>query len=123
MTSGKVSAQLRPMITIHLEVSGCDPLSMEATLDTGYNGELLLPPDVIRSLGLSQAGSSPAVLADGTIVQLPMYAGHVRWAGGSRRITVDEADSDPLVGIAILKNHRIMIDCIPDGQVIVTPIS
>jgi len=95
---------------------------VEATVDTGYNGELLLPPDVVRALELSPAGESPAVLADGTIVMLPMYAGHVRWADGKRRTTIDEADSDPLVGMAFLKQHRITIECIVGGSVMIEPL-
>lgn len=122
MTSGQVTAQLRPTIELTLEGEAGRPRTVEVTVDTGYNGEILLPPDIIQSLALASAGESPAVLADGTIVLLPMYEGHVRWRGNLRRTTIDGADSDPLVGMAFLKGHRLTVECVPSGIVIIEPI-
>ncbi len=119
MTTGKVTAQLRPTIEVALQNQAGQMRTVEVTVDTGYNGEILLPPDIIQSLALASAGETPAVLADGTIVLLPMYEGYVRWKGILRRATIDEADSDPLVGMAFLKGHRLTVECVPTGLVII----
>lgn len=39
-----------------------------------------------------------------------MYVAKVIWDGQERRILVDEADTDPLVGMALLSGYELKMD-------------
>jgi predicted aspartyl protease len=70
-------------------------------------------------LGLRWRRSGRAILADGSEVLLDVYDGIVLWDGAPRRIVVDAADADPLVGMALLHGHRLTVDVIDDGSVMI----
>ena len=54
-------------IVIQLEALAGDqyPISIQAVIDTGFNGFLTLPIDVLNALGASAAGTRRAELGDG----------------------------------------------------------
>lgn len=123
MIVGKVNDQLRPMIQLLVEGPTGIRAPIDVTVDTGYNGELLLSPSLIESLILRSAGESPAVLADGTIVRLPMFEAVLHWDHAMRRITIDAADSDLLLGMAMLKEYRLTVDGRPGGAVTISALT
>jgi predicted aspartyl protease len=45
---------------------------IEAMIDTGFSGFLMLPTDATRPLGLVARGASDSSLADGTVVTYPL---------------------------------------------------
>ncbi len=78
--------------------------------------------DVIESLGLLSVGQIPAMLADGTMVLLPMYEGMVRWNNEDRTIVIDAADSHALIGMSLLKGFQLTIQAISGGVVVIEPL-
>ena len=64
---------------------------MEAVVDTGFNGFLILPPDVVAELGLPFVSIGRATLDDGTEIVYDIYGVAVRWDGQSRYIEADAA--------------------------------
>ena len=97
--------------------------AVEAILDTGFDGWLSLPEALVRILGLERVRSSRAALADGTEVDLDVYDAEVEWHGGWRRIAVDEADTDPLVGMRLLRGSSVCPDVTEGGHVEILPLS
>jgi clan AA aspartic protease len=88
-----------------------------ALIDTGYTGALTLPPALITTLGLRWRSMDRAVLADGSTCVFAVYVGKVVWDGKVRRILVDEADTDPLVGMRLLRGHELKMHIRARGKV------
>src|SRR5438477_10293971 len=73
----------------------------DAVVDTGYTASLSLPPVVITSLGLRWQSFGRGILADGSECLFDVFEAELEWDRERRRILVDEADTDPLVGMAL----------------------
>ena len=76
-----------------------------------------MPPDLIASLGMHWRSSGRGVLADGSECLFDVYAGQLVWDGRERSILIDEADTDPLVGMALLSGYELKIENRPNGTV------
>ncbi|MGB3633136.1 MAG: hypothetical protein WA982_03770 [Rubrobacteraceae bacterium] len=103
--------------TVSLEVTGTGGRShtIEAVLDTGFNGYLTLPAEEVVSLGLPQRGFERYFLADGSERLGPLYRAVVLWHG--RNLTFSVGEGDPLVGMALLSGSRLTVDAEPGGEV------
>ena len=86
-------------------------------MDTGFNGWLTLPPNVIASLGLPCARKSHGVLADGGSTFFNVFAAEIVWDGQTMLVYVGELNSDPLIGMSLLNDFRLMMDAIDGGPV------
>jgi clan AA aspartic protease len=91
--------------------------AVEAVVDSGYTGALTLPPALITLLGLRWQSTQRAVLADGSTCVFQVYVGKVVWDGKVRRILVDEADADPLIGMRLLRGHELKMQVRYRGKV------
>ena len=90
---------------------------VEAVVDTGYTEWLSLPPGVIADLGLRWRSLDRATLADGSECLFDVYVATVMWDGTERRVLVDEADTDPLVGMALLNGYELKMQVRSRGKV------
>ncbi len=120
MIAGVVSDTLQALIRLTIRGTGGGTQEIEALIDTGYNGELTLPPTVIAVLGLVWRRRGRALLADGSTSIFDTYEGIVAWDGTSRPIDVDAADTEPLVGMALLSGYELTIQAVPGGIVTIT---
>ena len=107
--------------TIHLPVQGADGQlqGIGALLDTGFNGSLTLPPTVITALGLPWCTRGLVILANGSEDQCDIYAATIIWDGTLRNILVEAADTDPLIGMALLYGYAVRIEVVEGGSVII----
>jgi clan AA aspartic protease len=94
---------------IRLSVKGLRGRAQEvdAVIDTGYTASLTLPASVITALGLRWQTVARITLADGSECLVDVYEAKVVWDGKVRQVLVDEADTDPLVGMRLLKGHEL----------------
>lgn len=117
MITGKVNADYEPIIRIAI----CDKVGKvherDAVIDTGFDGWLCLPPDFIAELKLNWKRRGRALLADGSESIFDIYEGTVVWDGQFLTIPVDEADSDPLVGMSLMEGYELKIQVINEGIV------
>src|SRR5262245_65452308 len=90
---------------------------IEAVIDTGYTAWLTLPPALVATLGLGWHSVGRAILGDGSRCLLDVYEGTVVWDRRARRILVDEADTDPLVGMALLNGYELKVQVRARGRV------
>lgn len=88
---------------------------IEAVIDTGYNGYLTLPGDLVVSLHLPFAGHRRGMLADGSVVRLEAYLALVNWHGKLQDILISQAAGTPLVGMALLQGCRLTMDVLEGG--------
>ncbi len=91
--------------------------AVEGVVDTGYSGALTLPPGLIAILGLRWQSVERATLADGSMCIFQVYAGKLLWDGKVRRVLVDEAGADSLVGMRLLKGHELRMEVRSRGKV------
>jgi clan AA aspartic protease len=90
---------------------------VEAVVDSGYTEWLTLPSGVIADLGLRWRSLDRATLADGSECMFDVYIAKVEWDGIERRVLVDEADTDPLVGMALLSGYELKMQVRSRGKV------
>jgi clan AA aspartic protease len=90
---------------------------VEAVIDTGFTGALTLPPRLIAMLGLRWRSADRARLADGSLCVFQVYVAKVEWDGKVQTILVGEADTDPLVGMRLLRGHELKMHVRARGKV------
>ena len=117
MIEGIVSGNAEAIIRLTLCVATGAMQEIDAIIDTGFTGDLTLPLALIRRPELPWKGRSQALLADGGMHTFDEYVGTVLWNGQSRRVEVSSADTDPLVGMGLLRGHRLSMDVIENGVV------
>ena len=120
MMIGYVNRYLEPVVMIEIEDREGTLQSLEAILDTGFNGEIALPAQTIEHLGLSSRGQAlDWTVATGDEVPLAEYDGVVSWHDQSRRVVVVETGDEPLLGTSLLAGSRISIDMRGGGEVLI----
>jgi clan AA aspartic protease len=83
---------------------------VEAWIDTGFNGDLVLPQSQIDDLSLPPSGTVMAVLADGSEIALRRYACLIDWFGETRDLEVVANDGEyPLLGVGLLVDRDLHI--------------
>ena len=116
MMTGKIKANQEAVI--ELEVIGLvQRAKIEAVLDTGFTGYLMLPSDLINHLRLQLIGNRNVILGDGTIVTLDLYRAKVLWHDIERIVYVLRADAELLVGMSLLHGSRVTLDVVTNGNV------
>ncbi len=117
MISGSVNADREPVVSIRVhDISGAT-YDLAAIVDTGFTGWLTLPPDLIAALGLPWKELGEAILADGSQVLFNVYEAAIEWDGSVITISIDESDSEPLIGMALMDGFRILIEDLDGGLV------
>jgi clan AA aspartic protease len=95
---------------------------IDAVIDTGYTGFLSLPREIIVTLSLPWTGIDRGTLGDGSEVTFAVYAATVIWDGQYRNIPVNEAETDPLVGMGLLYGYDLYIRAVEGGNVTIKPV-
>ena len=123
MISGTVTEDRE--IVIHLEVLDVNQsaVSIQAVVDTGFNGFLTLSIDVLNALGASAAGTRRAELGDGNLVDMDVYFVKVKWRDEDREVLALQAQATPLVGMSLLWGSRVAFDAQDGGAVTIEPMS
>jgi clan AA aspartic protease len=116
MIPGAVSnREARVRLAIH-GPSGQE-LELDAVIDTGFTASLSLPSAVIAELDLDWLSMGRGILADGSECLFDVYDAIVNWDGSSKRVLVDEAETDPLIGMALLSGYELTIQVRAGGTV------
>ena len=110
--NGWVDRGGRALVRITVKPSAqSPPTTLEAWIDTGFTGELVLPHATISSLGLSQSGTVGAELGDGSAVVMKTYTCLIDWLGREKQIEVVANDGYyPLLGVGLLRDHKLTVD-------------
>ena len=117
MITGVVNARHEATVRLPVQNVNGQVQEIEAILDTGFNGSVTLPPTVIVALGLSWRSRGSALLANGSEDDFDIYAGTVIWDGRPRNVLVEAADTDPLIGMALLYGYDVRIQAVDGGSV------
>jgi len=123
MIDGTVTADREIVIQLEVLASNQSAVSIQAVVDTGFNGFLTLPIDVLNALGASAAGTRRAELGDGNLVEMDVYVVSVKWDDEDRDVLALQAESTPLVGMSLLWGSRVGFDAQDGGAVTIDAIS
>ncbi len=107
---------------LKLVISGDEncKIAVDAVIDTGFNGDLIVPPEAISELGLKLQGYQKAILGDGTISQFQVCEATVIWDGSRRLVEVNAATSGVLIGMGLLEGYKLEVNTIPNVIVTIT---
>ena len=119
MMTGIVNANGEAMLRVVVGDLATQRIVIDALIDTGYTGNLTLPPSTIAALNLPWRGSEEGVLGDGSTQMFDVYSATIIWDGGFRTIKVNESDTDPLLGVGLLYGYEVCIQTISGGTVTV----
>jgi clan AA aspartic protease len=120
MIIGVVDANLEPRLLLTVRAASLQSHEVEVVIDTGFNGFLTLPPALIAALGLPWLCRQQGELADGSILVFDVYVAAVDWDGQPRSVEVEAADSQPLLGMALMQGSDLHMQVLPGGSVAIT---
>lgn len=106
MIIGIVNSDLEATVRLNVHGAAGKKQRIRAVIDTGYDGWLTLPPTIIAELGLTWQRRGRAILADGKECAFDIYLARVVWDRRRLSIPVDELDTTPLIGTALLADHE-----------------
>lgn len=117
MITGVVNAEFEPIIPLSIRRFDGKIFTQDAIVDTGFNGWLSLPPDLIAELNLRWKRRGRAILGDGSECVFNVYEAVVIWDGNLLTIPVDEADSEPLIGMSLMEGYQLKVQIFEGGHV------
>jgi clan AA aspartic protease len=117
MIAGTVTPKGRAMIRLLVQGPGAGVQPVEAAVDTGFNGFLALPADLIRRLRLPGLGLRDTTLADGTGTRVRVFRAFPQWYGQRREVAAVEVRGGALIGMSHLKGSRLTVDVVVNGSV------
>ena len=120
MIHGVVSTSREATISLVVTNENRQTKLITAVIDTGYTGFLSLPSEIISELNLSWTGIDRGTLGDGSEVTFEVYAAKIIWDGEYRDIPINEAETDPLVGMSLLYGYDLHIQAVEGGSVTIS---
>ena len=122
MIAGRVTDSRRALLELRIRDGNGNWRSVSTALDTGFTGYLALPESFVRQFGLILNRRRRVASATQASTVVPSGVSHIVWSGRELTVQVIQAGTRPLLGMALLWNHRITIDAVPNGPVAITPI-
>ena len=125
MIQGVVNAKRQPIVSLAVRGDAGQEVTIEALLDTGYNGSLMLPLEQVEALALRFIRTDTTLVADGRRVPVPVYTARVVWDGSERLASIVAAGTQPfvaagtqpLLGMSLTLGHRIIVKMVDGGAV------
>ena len=110
--NGYVDDQNRALMRVEFQASlsgGTE--SIEAWVDTAFDGHFVFSSNLIKELGLDTLVETEAILADGSKVALQTYVCYLEWFGKTIAAQVIENEGRfPLLGTALMGDLRLVVD-------------
>jgi clan AA aspartic protease len=123
MIIGNVNANREAIVRLAVFGINQKRQGIKAVVDTGYTGFLTLPSTIINTLGLTWYMRQEGILGDGSICLFNVYEASVLWDGQVRIIEINEAETDPLVGMGLLEGYELKVQGLAGGSVTITALT
>ena len=118
MITGVVASNSDMLIDVEVANSAGEYETLEFVLDTGFNGDLAMPTEVILRLGLEYTGPIGVSYAVGSGVRRA-YLATVTWHDRPREVEVIATDDEWLLGMDMLMGSRLTVDVRIGGEVLI----
>ena len=92
---------------------------VDMVVDTGFNGNITLPLEIIRELDLKSDLETSITLATGVQEEVNTWNGFVLWHSQPRLIQIIETRGTPLLGMRLLENSQLTIRVRVGGEVLI----
>jgi clan AA aspartic protease len=122
MILGKVNADREAIVQLIVRGPSGLQEKIEAVVDTGFDGWRSLPAEFVRRLDLQWLRRGSAILADGSETVYDCFAGTVIWHRRRRQIPIDQVNTVPLIGMALLEGCTLQIVVTAGGKVTIKPL-
>jgi clan AA aspartic protease len=117
MIRGTVNSFREALLRIEIRGAEGRAHEVEAVVDTGYDGALTLPSEWVALLQLPFRRRASALLGDGSRTVHDVHEGVDLWHGRERRISIDVAETEPLLGMALLDGCELTVHVVEGGPV------
>ena len=97
-------------------------ITVEFVVDTGFDGELALPSDIIRKLDVAFQRAKPILLADGFSRRQPGYEIVLEWQDELRPTEILALEGIPLLGSVLLAGSFLQAEMTDGGEVTIEPL-
>jgi clan AA aspartic protease len=121
MIQGEITPDNEAIIPLQIRDANGQILALDIVIDTGFSGHLTLPADLITALQLPFRQRQTHELGDGSLVEFDVYRGVVVWEGQDRIVAVLAAEGGGLIGMRLLRGHRLLMDIVDGGIVTIEP--
>ena len=122
MISGTVRPNRRAIVPVDLRAADGQFQSFNFILDTGFDGDLSLPTQILQGLDVAAEGERIIELADGSRTTTYEWSATARWEGKPRDIMIMESAGEPLLGMELLWQSRITLETRAYGPVVIEPL-
>ena len=119
MIVGSVNRSLEAIVEVAVQDVKGEFHDFHCVLDTGFDGFIALPVQVLQRLGLAQSEVRRTLLVDNVEIFLPLYWGTVNWCGEFLEVPVLGTEREFLVGAAMLENSTLTVQVWDGGEVLV----
>jgi clan AA aspartic protease len=102
---------LSPIVSLTLLSEKDEEINIPTMVDTGYNGELILPESKIHKLNLEYVGTIDGELANGELIEMKLFKGRLQWIGGIVEVAIGSTESEsPLLGTLLLTDCELHVN-------------
>jgi clan AA aspartic protease len=110
--NGRVDGAGRALVRLGVKPSAtATAVEIEAWVDTGFTGELVLPQERIAALSLPVSAVVRVELGDGSETMLHTYTCLIEWFAQVKQIEViANAGQFPLLGVGLLRGCTLTVD-------------
>ncbi len=122
MIIGTVDAGLNAIVNIALLGRNGRRQTVEAVIDTGFDGYLTLPYRVVALLEFPWVRSQSVILGDGNPQLCDVYDGEIARNNQLRSIEIEAANTQPLIGMALTRGYDLNIEVFEGGAVSLQPL-
>ena len=123
MMFGRVNANCEAFIRFVVGNQSGQRKAIDAVIDTGFTGFVSLSSSIITELNLPWSYRDRGTLGDGSEVIFDIYLATAIWDGQVRTIEVNAAETEPLVGMSLMRGYELRIQAVEGGQVEISALS
>ena len=111
------NGELFPTINVQVLDHESNTHLISGVIDTGFTGDIMLPPRIIQMIKPYYDGDVMTELADGSTISTDAYIGNLLWHGTRKEIEIIEADGYLLIGMNLLRGSTVNIQTVAGGAV------
>ena len=112
MVEGVVNSRLEAVVDLTVRGPSGEVRGIEAVVDTGFTEHLVLTPELAKELRLAFGGIVTMVLANGVEEEFQFPDVTVIIDGVAKNVRVQVMGTIPLVGMALLKGQRLLVEVV-----------
>ncbi|MBV9851960.1 MAG: hypothetical protein JO250_20030 [Armatimonadetes bacterium] len=98
------------------------PVDVEFVVDTGFEGELALPPSLLRQMDAAFWESRYVLMPNGQEERHAVYEVSLNWDDEPRPTEVLVLDGNPLLGMLLIDGNHLHVEATEGGEILIEPL-